>query len=53
MMLMKNLGSRDGGARVLPAPATRALLGEQALCGGASPSARWSWVPLPGAGSGG
>lgn len=28
-MFMKNLGSRDEGARVLPAPATHALLGEQ------------------------
>lgn len=41
---MKNLGSRDEGARVLPAPAIHALLGARALSGGASPSARWGWV---------
>lgn len=51
-MFRTNLGSRDKEARVLPAPAIRARRGEQALSGGASPSASWSWVPLPGAGAG-
>lgn len=46
-MFVNNLGSCLQGAHDLPALAIHALLGEQMLSGGASPSARWSWVPLP------
>lgn len=39
MMFVNNLGSCRQGADDLPALAIRALLGEQMLSGGASPSA--------------
>lgn len=42
MMFMNNLGSHHERARVLPAPALHALLGEEVLSGDASPSARRS-----------
>lgn len=47
MTFVKDLGSCPWGACGLPAPAICALLGEQTSSGGASPSVRWSGVPLP------